>query len=351
MLDKLARHIDLKLLLFGVIGTVALWGLLFSYFIIGSGTALKQFESQMPVQSVVLERPKPLEEHPAEEHHQAKRGLEPVPEIHENKNVTVVRNTELFELTEYGALPVRQGSQTVFDEYKSNLKTDIHADQPRLYLALKGFGLSLSQSQQVLNIVPPGRASLLLSPYALSLQSVRNQAAQAGFETWLDLPVQDSHYPKDDYGPLMLRTEKSQQQNMMSFYTMLGSVYGVAGVSAFTDETMTTDMGRQTLKPAFDESASRGLGVFEQNSAGSQTLEYSALGGNAPFIQADIDAANAPALSPALAAKIAAQLQGSVSVTLVANINPVTLATLKMWLPKLEAQGVQVLPLSYGVQR
>jgi polysaccharide deacetylase 2 family uncharacterized protein YibQ len=349
MLDKLTPYVELRPMAFGLGGIALLWVLLFFYFLIANNGALKHFESQMPVQTAVLEKPKvPEVVTPEEVYHEAESNNVAVQGTEDN-GVLLTRDSGLFERTEFGALPVRHDGNSVFRAYKSDLKQDVSSQRPRLYLALKGYGLSAALSQKMLYDIPTGRMSLLLSPYALSLQSVRNQAAKAGFETWLSLPVQDKEYPASDYGPLMLRAEKSFDQNMKNFYKMLASVYGVVGVSAYTDDVLATDMGSQALQGVFKEASERGLGLFEQNPKASATLEFAALKANGAFIQSDLNMADIPALSLDIAAQIEGQLRGNAAITLVVNANPVTLSTLKAWLPKLEQQGIQVLPLSYGV--
>lgn len=130
----------------------------------------------------------------------------------------------------------------------------------RIALILTDAGLSEVATLRALQSLPPQMA-LAFSPYSPRLKPWLEQAADAGRETFMLLPMEPLTYPKDDPGPRALLSRKSDGENHANLQWLL-SRGETTGVMNFMGSRFLGD--RRNMMPALEQIKRRGL-VFVEN--------------------------------------------------------------------------------------
>ena len=159
-------------------------------------------------------------------------------------------------------------------------------DEAIVALAFSGYGLSEQLSEKtVANI--PNNITLMASPYTKDLQKRINLARKHGFEIWMNLPVQNKSYPKNDTGNKTILLHSSLQLNVDRALWLMGQAAGYAGIYSEFDETF--QHSKNMIKDLFEYIFSRGVGYLELSSTGSSSVEGVAILQDAPYLQSDLN--------------------------------------------------------------
>lgn len=241
---------------------------------------------------------------------------------------------ELLEKVSGVEIPKRAAGERALDAYKKPYKA---GGSPKIAVVITNVGMVADQNTQALAL--PENVTLSLSPYAASLDGLREKAQSAGHEIWLDLPMQPKNYPADDAGPLSLMSAEAESENITRLHKVLGAATNYVGVVAPADENFT---GSAKMKPVVSEIDRRGVGLLIQRSGYKDANAASYLRQAERAVSSDnsVEAAKR-ALTEA---ETLAKQTGSAVVTLPAT--PALLKLVKSWSSGLEGKGVELAPLS-----
>lgn len=241
---------------------------------------------------------------------------------------------ELLEKVSGVEIPKRAAGERALDAYKKPYKA---GGSPKIAVVITNVGMVADQNTQALAL--PENITLSLSPYAASLDGLREKAQSAGHEIWLDLPMQPKNYPADDAGPLSLMAAEAESENITRLHKVMGSATNYAGVVAPSDENFT---GSAKMKPVAAEIDRRGVGLLTQRAGYKDSNAGSYLRQAERAVSSDN---STEAAKRALAeAETLAKQTGSAVVTLPAT--PALLKLIKSWSGGLEGKGVELAPLS-----
>ncbi|MFO1243269.1 MAG: divergent polysaccharide deacetylase family protein [Rickettsiales bacterium] len=241
---------------------------------------------------------------------------------------------DLLEKVSGMELPKRTGDQRPADVYK---KPYSGSGAPKVAIVITGVGMVADQSMQALSL--PENITLSLSPYAASLDGLREKAQTAGHEIWLDLPMQPKNYPADDAGPLSLMNSDSESENISRLHKVMGSATNYVGVVAGSDENFS---GSSEMKPVAAEIDRRGIALLTQQAGFKDPKGASYLRQAERAANSDITAEAAKHMLEE--AETLAKKTGSAVVTLPAT--PAVLDLVKTWSKTADAKGVALAPLS-----
>jgi polysaccharide deacetylase 2 family uncharacterized protein YibQ len=304
----------------GMIAVALIYAGIFGWVALNANDSLRRYEEQFPFYIAQVAHPEPVAMPEPYVHPISPNSItEPVqpaaientqPGTPEEPHAAVVIPTGplkpapiegLYQQTPAGKLPkISSDGLTPFEAYK---RPFVYQNKPVIVLAIKNYGLSAEDSEQVLAL--PADVSFILSPYADNPDLWQKKAREAGHEVWLSLPMENTRFLQEDPGPLALLSHSSTPENQKKLDTLLGITTGYSGIVAETDKAF-LDM-HAMLDGLISSVFARGLGYVEMNTAGSEFLETIAVQKNAPFISLDQDGINGSSDLDAIEQKAAAQ--------------------------------------------
>ncbi len=187
------------------------------------------------------------------------------------------------------------------------------------------------------------RITLAFSPYAPSLRDNVKAARAAGFETWVNLPLQHEHYPVHDYGALTLIAQQTPEQNLASLRQVMAGADGVVGMIAMPDEQFS---GSAQMAPVFAELTKRGLLLTLYNPS------FTPLANQAMLLHArpHIYSATMPATIQAFFHQNETLASSTPHTILTLAPMPAVMQQLNGWIATLPARGIALVPLSMQVE-
>lgn len=217
--------------------------------------------------------------------------------------------------------------------------------RPRIAIVITDLGLSGAATETAIQQLP-GSVTLSFSPYAKGLDQWANLARAAGHEVLLDLPMEPLDYPEQDPGPYTLLTSLDPKQNLFKMQWLLSRATGYVGVTNHMGSRFTTS--GPDLKPVLEQIKARGLLFLdsrssEQSVAAKMAKENGmAWAINSRFID---PTASRDAIDNELAEiqKIAKKTGYAVAM---GSAYPVTIERVAAWIPKAEAAGFAIAPVS-----
>ncbi len=264
-----------------------------------------------------------------------------------NANASVESSdSSLVEKSDKGMLPIISANGVQPWKYYARAynPTNPNAKRPMVAIIFTNLGLSRPLTTEVLKL--PRDFTLSFSPYASDITRWATRAHEIGFESFIDLPMQDSAYPVSDPGPFGLLENLNPNENGIRLHQVLGQFTGYVGTLAPVDEKLTADL--DVLRPELTELASRGVLFLyvktPQNAALADFAKSHSLYvlGIDKVIDAEITRG-----------AIDTQLQSLVDLAKtqgyaigVAHSYPPTLEALAAWDETLNAQGVDLVPVS-----
>ena len=217
--------------------------------------------------------------------------------------------------------------------------------RPRIAVVITDLGLSGAATETAIQQLP-GSVTLSFSPYAKGLDQWANLARAAGHEVLLDLPMEPLDYPEQDPGPYTLLTSLDPKQNLFKMQWLLSRATGYVGVTNHMGSRFTTS--GPDLKPVLEQIKARGL-LFLDSRSSEQSIAAKlaketgmAWAINSRFID---PTASRDAIDNQLAEiqKIAKKTGYAVAM---GSAYPVTIERVAAWIPKAEAAGFAIAPVT-----
>jgi polysaccharide deacetylase 2 family uncharacterized protein YibQ len=172
------------------------------------------------------------------------------------------------------------------------------------------------------------------------------EAAQAGMEVILDLPMEPYRFPEVDPGPGALLMTMSPQELQAQVGAHLASVPGAVGVTNHMGSRMTEDRAR--MRTVLEVLAGRRLFLVD-GLASNLSLAYDeakALGLRAGRRQIVVDHKGGDAGDRVQWDEVAWWAERRGEVIVIAHGHPLTARLLREYVPRWEARGIRLVPVS-----
>jgi len=172
------------------------------------------------------------------------------------------------------------------------------------------------------------------------------EAAQAGMEVILDLPMEPYRFPEVDPGPGALLMTMSPQELQAQVGAHLASVPGAVGVTNHMGSRMTEDRAR--MRTVLEVLAGRRLFLVDGLSSNLSLAydEAKALGLRAGRRQIVVDHKGGEAGDRVQWDEVAWWAERRGEVIVIAHGHPLTARLLREYVPRWEARGIRLVPVS-----
>jgi uncharacterized protein len=206
-------------------------------------------------------------------------------------------------------------------------------------IVINNLGLNFEATKQVMRLNK--NISLAFSPYAGGLAAQIATARAAGFEAWLNLPLQHENYPIHDYGNLTLLGELAPSDNLTQLYKNLNNTNGIVGLVALPDEKFS--LSEQMLE-MFEEITGRGLLLVLYNKTFAPSPDKMQFLLHA---EPNINGGNIPANLNDLFANLETKINHNNHAIITISAMPNVMAQLDAWIATLPDKKISLVPLSH----
>lgn len=368
-MHALIKTIPSRALFIGLGAAAVIYLLWFGFVLLRGGHTIREMETALPSQIVVLENPDIAKallspppspekavvdqirskhghdgDHHAAAEHAGDSDLNALSRTARNANSLLPAPYDgLTEETSNGLILPRIGPNqlTPFQAYKKPFIPVIN--KPAIAVVIQGVGMADALSQEAMTTLP-SQVTLMLSPYADHIDDVQIRARENGFETWLHVPMENEGFPADDPGPRSVLSKSSIQYNQDNVNWVLSRAAGYAGVAVYTDRTFLET--KPVLQGVLFDLFSRGLGLFEMNPHATGLTEALSLTKNAPFAKHDIQQGLSVQLLEQNFAALKDHARENGRGVAVFSLNPAMMRDILPALAKAEQEGFQLVPLS-----
>jgi len=271
------------------------------------------------------------------------------------KNKQVARATQLGQYYEFDsenlpskapADPLNNSSITNADGDASNVAPLVQKDErPKIAILLTNLGLNKNSTELAISL--PKEISLGFLPYTTSLKPLVEKAKELNHEIFIYLPFETQRYPMDSPGHMPILLSSSDSENINRLNALLKPFDGYIGVYGSYKEVFTSNSNKSY--PIIDELKRRNLKIFLGHSNKDKALSGE---GSIPVISADIVLDREPNIAAIKdnLDKLIKLAETNKSAIAYAEGYPVTLYTLKAWLPILEKRGIRLVPASHMIE-
>jgi uncharacterized protein len=189
----------------------------------------------------------------------------------------------------------------------------------------------------------PVTLALLPLPAAASLA---REASRSGMEILLDLPMEPYRYPQLDPGPGALLMSMPDEQIRRLVRRHLEALPGVVGMTNYMGSRLTEDRAR--MRAVVDVLAARRLFLVDAYASNLSVAydEAKSAGLRAARRQSLIEAARGEAGERASWEEVAGWAERHGEVIVLAHGQPLTVRLLREYIPRWEARGLRLVPVS-----
>ncbi len=222
-------------------------------------------------------------------------------------------------------------------EEKVQSKPQSHV-KPHIAILVTNLGLNPLSTELALSL--PKEVSLGFLPYTTSLKPFLTKAHENGHEIFMYLPFETKQYPDDSPGQMPLLLSLSDEENIQRMHNLLHSFEGYIGVYGTSHDVFTSS---NKVGAILSEIAGKKLKLFTSNGFMAHGEMSDLVISSTVIIDSE---PNIPAIKKQLDLLVELAKSGKPAVGY-AGSYPVTIYTLKAWLPTLEAMGIEVVPVTY----
>ena len=238
----------------------------------------------------------------------------------------------------------RDDGLTPFEAYRRPFDRKL-IDTPIISIAIMNMGLSSAATESAVKNMPPD-ISLIMSPYAASLDFWVTEARQHGHEVWMAMPMETENYPAYDPGPHTLLINATEKENLRKIDWIMGQATGYVGL--VTEYRPTFIKAVNDMRPVLDDVYSRGLAFVDGSENPGLAPQSMALGHNAPYATIDqwidIDPSQANIDESLKKLEKIADERGLAAGVI--HAYPVSYQEIKKWAESLHTRGYTLAPLS-----
>jgi len=194
----------------------------------------------------------------------------PKAQVRQKQILAHLPDAQLAERGATGVIPkLSKDGLRPMDVYSRQPLTEGNVGVARVVIVIAGLGISQTSTQLAIKKLP-GAITLAFAPYGNSLSRWMQSARRAGHELLLQVPMEPYGYPQNNPGVHTLTIDAGVEENLANLHWSMSRITNYVGIMNYLGGKLVSDT--QSLKPIFDEIASRGLLFFEdgtvKNSAG-----------------------------------------------------------------------------------
>ncbi len=246
----------------------------------------------------------------------------------------------IAEFTASGTLPKISGTTLAWQYYSKPYK---QSGRPHVAIILSELGMHEGDVDEALHL--PQQMTFSLSPYTSHVAEIADRLRGLGYETMFDVPLQAGDYPYSDPGPYAMLINNKEEANTEALTQALSRFSGYTGGVAAAEVITGSDSHMNLLATEFTR---RGIMlVYAKNKLNERfgALPFSNAWSALPaqiLLDEDQDAA---AIKESLKALVDLTKKQYSAIGIL-RAYPVSMQALAEWLPTLEAQGIELVPLS-----
>ena len=210
--------------------------------------------------------------------------------------------------------------------------------KPRIAILVTNLGLNPLSTELALSL--PKEVSLGFLPYTTSLKPFLTKAHENGHEIFMYLPFETNRYPDDSPGQMPLLLSLGDEENIRRMNSLLNSFDGYVGVYGAPNEVFTSNHNKVGV--ILGDISSKKLKLFTSNDFVSKGEAVNLVISSTIIIDNE---PNIPAIKKQLDSLVELAKSGKRAVGY-AGSYPVTIYTLKAWLPTLESMGIEIVPVT-----
>jgi uncharacterized protein len=218
-------------------------------------------------------------------------------------------------------------------------------NRPQITILVSNLGLNKNSTELALSL--PKEIALGFLPYTTSLKPLITKAQELHHEIFIYLPFETKRYPMDSPGHLPLLLSLSDTENITRMNTLLKAFDKYIGVYCSYKEVFTSNPNK--AYPIIDELKRHKLKLFLGHS--NNDIAFSGESGIG-FLSADIVLDREPNVTTIKENldKLIKLAEANNYAVAYAEGYPVTIYTLKAWLPILEKRGIRLVPASQMIE-
>jgi polysaccharide deacetylase 2 family uncharacterized protein YibQ len=228
----------------------------------------------------------------------------------------------------------------------------VPADAPRqrpiLAVVIDDMGLDRARAQKMMELQGPLTVSLMT--YADNLPGLVELARKGGHEVMAHLPMEPID-PTENPGPGALRVNMDEATIRRVLGEDLNGWQGYVGINNHMGSKFTADKVRMAV--VMDELKARGLLWLDSKTIGDSAGPATAAAAGVPYVERDVFLDNEETVEAVTKQleQLLATAKSRGSAIGIGHPHDVTITALKRWLPKLEAEGVALVPVTAILKR
>ncbi|WP_206531617.1 divergent polysaccharide deacetylase family protein [Affinirhizobium pseudoryzae] len=186
--------------------------------------------------------------------------------VGQDPRLAATPNEALLEDSPYGRLPVRgPDGLRPMDQYARPWSG---ARGTRIAIVIGGLGLSQTGTQRAIQRLPDS-VTLAFAASGNSLQRWMQEARRKGHELLVQVPMEPFDYPANNPGPLTLKVDAPQAENLKKLHEALGRITNYTGIVSYLGGRYMANA--DSLEPVMRDVADRGL-LFLDDGSSAQSL-------------------------------------------------------------------------------
>ena len=218
-------------------------------------------------------------------------------------------------------------------------------------LVIGGMGIDQTLTRRIINETPP-EVTLSFAAHATGLQNWINLARANGHEVMIELPMESETFNAGDPSTThTLRVTDDPARNIRSLDWLMSRAQGYFAVTNYNGDVILKRS--DAMGPVLAHISNSGIGFVFDGSLQAPTLKSLAESADVPYAAArtllDIDTSDAAIRSEL--ADLRAAARAGLSPIGVGFAYPQTLEAVKGWVATLEADGLELAPVSYMLDR
>lgn len=215
-------------------------------------------------------------------------------------------------------------------------------DKPKIAILVTNLGLNKNATELAISL--PKEVSLGFLPYTSSLKYLYEKALKDQHEMFVYLPFETRKYPMDFPGHMPILKNAANEENINRLNALLNNFEGYQGVYASFKESFTEDAIKSA--PIINELNQRNLSLFLGREDASQNFHGEK---NIKTFSADIILDIEPNVSDIKENldKLVEIAKANKTAIAYAESYPVTIYTLKAWIPMLKERNIELVPVSH----
>lgn len=221
----------------------------------------------------------------------------------------------------------------------------------QISIIIGGLGIDRTLTRRIINETPP-EVTLSFAAHTTGLQNWIALARANGHEVMIELPMESENFNASDPSAThTLRVTDDPARNIRSLDWLMSRAQGYFAVTNYNGDVILRRA--DAMSPVFAHISNAGIGFIMDGSVQAPTLKPLAESANIPYAAAQslLDINTSQSAIETELANLRAKGMAGLSPMTVGFAYPQTLEAVKSWVSTLEADGLELAPASYMMDR